>query len=211
MSTGVLLEKGLAALAITLPENMIALLQRYLALLEKWNRVHNLTAIRNPEEQVRLHILDCLAIVPLLEAQELRIADIGSGAGLPGLLWAMARPEWALFLVESHGKKSAFLREAVRQLALENVEVIAKRAEDWQVEEKMDWIVSRAMADIDGFLQVSAHLGHQHSTWGLMKAHDDEHCSIDGFQKVRVQNVEVPLLAAPRLWVCVKRESAYGN
>lgn len=211
MSVSALLEQGLAALAIDMPPSLSARLQEYLQLLEKWNRVHNLTAVRAPEEQVRLHLLDCLALVPLLNASALRIADIGSGAGFPGLMWAMARPQWSLYLVESNHKKTAFLRETVRCLALENVQVIAKRAEQWQPEQAMDWIVSRAMADIDGFVRVSAHLGHADSTWGLMKAHDNEQCSIAGFVKSTVQQVHVPLLDAPRLWVCVRREAVDGN
>lgn len=207
MSVAALLEQGLAALPTVLPPGLSERLQQYLLLLEKWNRVHNLTAVRDPEEQVRVHILDCLAVLPLLEDGALKIADIGSGAGLPGLLWAMARPQWTVYLVESNSKKAAFLREARRVLAVENAEVAAARAEHWQPPCAPDWIVSRAMADIDGFLRVSAHLGHQDSQWGLMKAHDDEVCRTAGFVKARVARVDVPLLAAPRLWICLRREA----
>lgn len=218
MSARALLETGLAALPCPLPAQLPEQLWQYLMLLEKWNAVHNLTAVRNAEEQVRLHLLDCLAVVPLLDAdlterhiQAAQIADIGSGAGLPGLIWAMARPEWQLYLVESQGKKAAFLREVQRVLGLKNVQVMSKRAEQWQAPVALDWIVSRAVAEIDGFLRFTAHLGKASSRWGLMKAHDDELCTLAGFVKAQVQAVNVPLLEAPRLWISLRQEAAYGN
>lgn len=201
-----LLEKGLADLPLTFTPSMQARFVDYLALLGKWNAVHNLSAIRNIEEQIRLHILDCLAILPLIDKDWGTVADIGSGAGLPGAMFAIARPDWQLKLVESNSKKIAFLREVKRTLRLDNVEVIGLRAEKWFPGNPIGLITSRAVATIDDFLTITAHLGNDMTVWGLMKAHDGEPCHTVGFTKIAVKAVSVPLLDAPRLWVEIQRE-----
>lgn len=205
MTVEAILAEGIAQLPVAFPEQSVASFVRYLQLLEKWNGVHNLTAIRNPEAQVRLHILDALAILPLIDSAEQSIADIGSGAGIPGLMLAIARPHWQIALVEANRKKVAFLREAKRILRLDNVTVYSERVERLQIAKPFSLIVSRALASIDDFLSLTEHLGDKQSIWGLMKAHDDEVCHHQGFIKTRVEPIHVPFVDAPRLWIELQR------
>ena len=199
-----LLHQGLTALPFAVCAQTVTKLTAYLHLLGKWNRVHNLTAVRAPEEQVRLHLLDCLALHPHLNRRARYIADIGSGAGLPGIMLALCRPEATLFLVEANRKKCAFLREALRLLPLPNAHLVATRAERWQTPVAMDIIITRATGAIDPFLSLTAHLGAADTLWALMKAHDDESCTVPGFAISAVEKVHVPLLAAPRVLVKIK-------
>lgn len=199
-----LLDRGIAQLTFPVSAAMRAKLVDYLRLLEKWNRVHNLTAIREPAEQVRLHLLDCLVIVPEVK-EAASIADIGSGAGLPGLILAICLPQCQFYLVESNHKKAAFLRAAAVQLKLDNVEVIAQRAENWHVSQFPDIVLSRAVSTIDAFIGFTAHLGDAHTQWMLMKAHDDEMCTTEGFAVTHVAPLVVPCLSAPRLLITVSR------
>src|SRR5687768_9396932 len=129
MSLATQLADGIEVLKLTLPpETQIHLLQ-HLALIQKWNQVHNLTAVREPETMLVRHLLDSLAILPHVSGP--RIADIGSGAGLPGIPLALARPEWHVTLVESSHKKAVFLQQARIELKLKNVEVVAERVENF--------------------------------------------------------------------------------
>ena len=118
------LDRGLSELALELPEAQRAKLMQYVALLQKWNRVYNLTAVREPLEMVSHHLIDSLAVLPHLPAgPHAALADVGSGAGLPGIPLALARPQWRIALVESSEKKAAFLRQAALELGLDNIEI----------------------------------------------------------------------------------------
>ncbi len=123
------LEDGLIQLGLTLTAHARAQLLRYLGLLQKWNRVYNLTAIRQPGRLVSHHLLDSLSVLPHLPG--LRLIDVGSGAGLPGIPLAIARPDWEVVLLDSNHKKGAFLRQALIELELPNVQVATTRAEEW--------------------------------------------------------------------------------
>ena len=147
------LERGLDALPFAVSAAERAQFVRYLDLLNKWNQVHNLTAVRDAEEQVSRHVLDCLAVLPYIE-DAATLADIGSGAGLPALMLAIMRPQLAVTALESNGKKAAFIREAVRVLALANVQVVAQRVEDWQAPPQAV-IISRALAAADRVLIIT--------------------------------------------------------
>lgn len=116
-------------------------MRRHYDLLVRWNKVLNLTAIRTPEEAVERHYCESIFAADHLPEGQLSIADLGSGAGFPGIPIAIIRPEFAVALIESHQRKAAFLREAARDLA--NVRIIAARAEE--VSERFDWVVSRAV------------------------------------------------------------------
>jgi 16S rRNA (guanine527-N7)-methyltransferase len=122
-----------------------AALEAHLELLMRWNRSLNLTAIRSREEAIERHYCESLFLGARLPAGVLRIADVGSGAGFPGFPVAVLRPECSVTLIESHQRKSVFLREASRKVP--NVRVLAKRAED--VEETFDWVISRAVSYAD--------------------------------------------------------------
>jgi 16S rRNA (guanine527-N7)-methyltransferase len=150
------LETGISALNLRLNAGQQGRLLQYLALLEKWNRVYNLTAIREVGKMVSGHLLDCLAVVPHLQGTS--VLDVGSGAGLPGIPIAIACPDAEVVLLDSNHKKSAFLRQALADLALGNASVACERVESWQTRARFDFIVSRAFADTGEFVQQSRHL-----------------------------------------------------
>jgi 16S rRNA (guanine527-N7)-methyltransferase len=127
-------------------------LSRYLDLLEKWNRVYNLTAIRDRGQMEALHVADALAVLPWLpEDRALHLLDVGSGAGVPGIPLAIARPEWRVVLLDASGKKVAFLTQAAIELELPNVRAIATRVEDYVSDEPFDVVISRAFSDLPTF------------------------------------------------------------
>ncbi len=128
----------------------------YLDLIKKWNRVHNLTAIRRPEDMLTHHIMDSLAAIPLLNGN--RLADIGSGAGLPGIPIAVAKPDWQVTLIESNQKKTAFLQQIKFELNLNNIQVVTARVEDYQPNEKFDIVISRALCSLRDFIVIAGHL-----------------------------------------------------
>ncbi len=152
------LRQGIAALGLDIPDSGVRLLEAYADLIEKWNKVYNLTAIREREKIVSHHLLDSLSILPHIEADS--IADIGSGAGLPGIVLAIARPDWQVTLVESNQKKAAFLRQAVIELGLKNVSVLSERVEAIG-ERNFGLVVSRAFAETGEFLRLSGRLGER--------------------------------------------------
>ena len=151
-----LLERGLGELGQSFPADAAARLLGYLALLEKWNRVHNLTAIRDPRKMVSHHLLDSLAVRPHLPAGAL--ADVGSGGGLPGIPLAIADPVRRVTLNDSSHKKAAFLRQVVIELDLANVEVHAGRVEDWRPAASFACVISRGFADLGKFVGDCRHL-----------------------------------------------------
>jgi 16S rRNA (guanine527-N7)-methyltransferase len=154
------LDRGLAELGLELPAGARERLLDYVALLVKWNRTYNLTAIRDPLAMVAHHLLDSLAVLPHLPlaGTGARLADAGSGAGLPGIPLALARPQWRVALAESSQKKAAFLRQAAIELALDNVEVHEGRVEAWRPATLFDVVISRAFAALTEFLALCRHL-----------------------------------------------------
>lgn len=150
--------EGLSALAV-IPAGALEILGdrllAYLVLLQRWNAAYNLTAIRDPAQMVSKHLLDSLAIAPYFDGV---IADIGSGAGLPGIPLALAHPHLQITLVESNRKKARFLREALRVLEIANARVAQSRAECLDEPGQYDCLVSRAFSSLAGFVHVGAHL-----------------------------------------------------
>jgi len=154
------LDRGLGELALNLPGGVREQLMNYLALMSKWNRTYNLTAIREPLAMVSHHLLDSLAVLPHLPmpASGAALADAGSGAGLPGIPLALARPDWRVTLAEASQKKAAFLRQAVIELSLANVEVHEGRVESWRPAQRFAVVVSRAFAELAEFIAACRHL-----------------------------------------------------
>ena len=150
------LADGLAALGVSLPDETQARLLQYLALIRKWNRVHNLTAMREPEMILIRHLFDSLAILPHIAGP--RIVDVGSGAGLPGIPLALVRPEWQVVLLESNHKKAVFLQQARIELKLMNVEIVAERVENFRSASGFDTVISRAFSDLADFVKLAGHL-----------------------------------------------------
>ncbi|MBX3648324.1 MAG: 16S rRNA (guanine(527)-N(7))-methyltransferase RsmG [Rhodocyclaceae bacterium] len=157
MTPAVRLARGLAALEMDVSPQAQENLLAFAVLLGKWNKVYNLTALREEEQVISHHLLDSLAVLPHLGAAR-RLADIGSGGGLPGIPLAIARPDVHVALVESNQKKSAFQQQARIELGLGNVSVQCERVEGWQPEEKCDVVISRAFSDLAEFVRLSGHL-----------------------------------------------------
>lgn len=166
------LEKGLVALGIELQHQQQQKLLAYLALLEKWNKAYNLSAVRDREEMVGRHLLDSLAVLPVLQHEKMvTLADIGSGAGLPGIPLAIARPEWQITLVDSNGKKTGFLRQAKTQLQLEGLTIINDRIEN--LREPFDAVISRAFASLKDTVILAGGLMDQKTVLWAMKGRLD--------------------------------------
>jgi 16S rRNA (guanine527-N7)-methyltransferase len=165
------LDRGLGELALTLPVDAREQLLRYVALLAKWSRTYNLTAIRNPLEMVSQHLLDSLAVIPHLPMPpgDAVLADVGSGAGLPGIPLAIARPAWRVTLNDASQKKCAFLRQATIELALRNVEVQEGRVEAWLPARRFEVVISRAFAELAGFVSACRHLVTRGGALAAMK------------------------------------------
>ncbi|MBU6415881.1 MAG: 16S rRNA (guanine(527)-N(7))-methyltransferase RsmG [Xanthomonadaceae bacterium] len=163
------LADGLAAMQLALPAGAQHKLLVYIDLLAKWNRTYNLTAVRDPGEMVSRHLLDSLAVLPYMHGKSL--ADLGSGAGLPGIPLAIARPDVAVTLVESNGKKARFLREAVRSLPLSNVTVDQARVQD--AIGTFDTITARAFASLPNMLAWAGHLLAPNGRWLALKGRVD--------------------------------------
>jgi 16S rRNA (guanine527-N7)-methyltransferase len=149
------LSEGLAAMCLVLPPGAEDKLLAYLAMLAKWNRIYNLTAIRDPEQMITHHLLDSLAILPHV-ASVATLADVGSGGGLPGLPLAICRPDLHLTSVEANQKKAAFQQQAKIELGLANVSIHCGRVE--AMTGFFDAVVSRAFAELAEFVGQAGHL-----------------------------------------------------
>lgn len=160
------LRAGAHELGLTLSDNQLLQLMAYQAELLKWNSAYNLTAIRDPMQMVVRHLLDSLAVLPHVRG---RVLDVGAGAGLPGLVLAIAQPALDVTTLDSNGKKARFMRHAVRTLNLSNVEVIEGRVEAYQPIAPFDCIISRAFASLTDFFTQTAHLLAPGGQWVAMK------------------------------------------
>jgi 16S rRNA (guanine527-N7)-methyltransferase len=204
------LERGAAELGIALPGEAREQLIAYVALLAKWNASYNLTAVREPTAMVTHHLLDSLAVVPHLplEESDASLADAGSGAGLPGIALALARPNWRVALIEANQKKAAFLRQAKIELALANVEVHESRVESLRPAQAFAVVISRAFAELADFITACRHLVAKAGVFAAMKGKypEGELASLPADVRcTRVVALRVPLLSAERhLVLCEK-------
>lgn len=164
-----MLAQGLTEMDLPLDAAQQSKLLAYVALLQKWNKTYSLTAIREPERMVTHHLLDSLAPLKHLPATPLRMVDVGSGFGTPGIPFAIARPDWQLTLLDSNHKKTTFLRQAVLELALPNVQIVTGRVEAVQADTPFDVITSRAFADLSDFIRWTEHLLADGGEWAALK------------------------------------------
>jgi 16S rRNA (guanine527-N7)-methyltransferase len=209
MNLAARLADGIADLGIAIPVEAQTRLLQYLALLQKWNRVHNLTALREPDTMLVRHVLDSLSILPHVMGP--RVADIGSGAGLPGIPLALARADWHVVLIESIHKKSVFLQQAQIELKLKNVEVAAVRVEQYHPPAGFDSVVSRAFSDLADFVRLAGHLCVAGERGGRLLAMKglyphEELAQLPGqFLVEKILPVAVPGLESERHLVIIKR------
>ena len=205
------LVSGLQEMDITLQSEQIQKLLDYVALIYKWNQVHNLTAVREPMEMVTLHILDSLSVLTHIECR--RLIDVGAGAGLPSIPLAICLPELQVTSIDAVQKKVSFMRQVKAELGLANFSVIHGRIEEQTVPskempEKFDVIISRAFSEIALFIKLTKHLLREDGSWLAMKGVVPEH----EFKKSSVQPTEIrPLkvagLDAERHLVVLKQTS----
>lgn len=204
MSVAIKLNEGIAALGIQISPEQRQQLIDYLEMLQKWNKVYNLTAIRNVEQMISHHLLDSLAVLPYLWSG--RWLDVGCGAGIPGLILAIARPEWKFTLLDSNNKKTSFVKQVVIELELLNVTVICSRVEDVQEVEKFDGIISRAFAETADFVTLTRHLLAKKGQWVAMKGSPEQElkCLPDDVAVERIIPLSVAGLNAARCLVLLK-------
>jgi 16S rRNA (guanine527-N7)-methyltransferase len=150
------LAQGIKKLGIVVPDAAPERFAAYIALLHRWNRVYNLTAVRQPEEMVGKHILDSLSILPWLRGHQ--VLDVGSGAGLPGIPLAIASGEMTFQLLDSNGKRVRFMRQAIAELKLNNAQVVQCRVEDYHPPYGFNSILARAFAPLDKLIASVGHL-----------------------------------------------------
>ncbi len=162
------LSQGAEQLGVALSETQHSQLLAYLALLIKWNKAYNLTAVRDPDEMVSRHLLDSLSVIPHI-GDSPRWLDVGSGGGMPGIPLAILFPEKQVTVLDSNGKKTRFLTQVKLELKLDNLQVIHSRVEAFQPAQPFTGIVSRAFSSLEDFSNWTRHLGDLNTRWLAMK------------------------------------------
>lgn len=194
------LEAGLRELNLNCSSLQLEKLLKYLELLQRWNKAFNLTAIRDPLQMVRLHLLDSLAIHPYIQGLK-SIIDVGTGPGLPGIPLAILNPEINFTLLDSNGKKTRFLFQAINELKLTNASEINHRVEAYQPNQLFDAVISRAFSSISDMLNQCDHLVFDQGCFLAMKGKkpDSELSQMTkAYKVVEVSEVNVPLIDSER-------------
>lgn len=199
------LVQGLAALDLTISEVQCGQLLSFIQLITKWNKAYNLTAVREPLDMVNLHLLDSLAILP--HVKPARVADIGTGAGLPGIPLAIAMPECHFTLVDSNSKKTRFVQQAVLELKLKNVEVLHSRVESLQPEAPFSTVISRAFASMNDILRLTNHLLAGDGVLLAMKGQVPEQELAQLNSNYTVIPLKVPGIDAERCLICMEKQN----
>lgn len=200
------LKPGLAALKLELPAGGEAKLLDFVDLLQKWNRTYNLTAVRAPEEMLVKHVLDSLAVLPYVVHGP--VLDVGTGAGLPGIPLAVARPDLEFTLLDGNGKKARFVTHAAGALGLANVTAVQSRVEDYRLESGFATVLSRAFASLGDFLRLAGHAAAPGGRLLAMKGAHPEQELADipaGYRLLGVHTLEVPGLKAERCVVEIEK------
>lgn len=197
---------GIQQLGLMLSSTQIDLMLDYLALLVKWNSVYNLTAVRDPSDMIRQHLLDSLSVVNAFQSAK-NVLDVGSGGGLPGIILAIVYPACAVSLIDTVSKKTAFLTQVKAELKLNNLTVYTGRVEQLRVQQKFDVITSRAFSELANFVQWSAHLladdGQFIAMKGQLPKTEIEHLPA-GWNVVSIEALSVPGLDAARHLLTIK-------
>ena len=161
------LASGIRQMGMDVSEQAQHQLLQYLALLQKWNKVYNLTAVRDPKEMVTLHLLDSLSVLPYAKGP--RLLDVGSGAGLPGIVLAICCPDLQVTTIDTVQKKAIFMRQVKGELGLENLSVVHARVEEYRPNQPYDQVISRAFSEIALLMQLTHHLIAKGGEWLAMK------------------------------------------
>ena len=210
------LNQAARTLGIALDDAAASQLQAYLAMLQRWNRVYNLTAVRDPQDMLTHHVLDCLTVLPPLRrhaaGRPLRVLDVGSGGGLPGAVIAIMQPEWQVCTIDAVAKKASFVRQVAAEVPVRNLRARHGRVEAFDPAQApggsgYDLIVSRAFASLADFVTLTRHLLAPGGVWLAMKgrAPDDEVAALPADVTVfHVEQLRVPELAAQRCLVWLR-------
>jgi 16S rRNA (guanine527-N7)-methyltransferase len=201
------LAEGLEQLAVPADDTSVDALLHYLTELEHWNKTYNLTAVRDPQEMVTRHVLDSYAAQPYISG--MRIIDVGTGAGLPGIPLALANPDIRFVLLDSNGKKVRFLQHVVGELGLQNVTLVQARVADYTADTGFDTIVCRAFSSLAKFVVDSGHLAAPEGRLVAMKGklpRDELNELPEGWSAEVVEPVHVPGLDAERHIIVIRRE-----
>ncbi|MFZ0469463.1 MAG: 16S rRNA (guanine(527)-N(7))-methyltransferase RsmG, partial [Thiogranum sp.] len=195
---------GCRSLPLVLSATALAQLADYVGLLAKWSKVYNLTAVRQPQQMVTRHVLDSLAVVPFLIDGSL--LDVGTGAGLPGVPIAIARPDLAVTLLDANAKKLRFVRQAVAELGLANVEVVQARMQEYQPGRAFDMVISRAVSSLEELYRQSRHLLAPRGRMLFMKGalpEEELAAFASGREMLHIERLDIPGLDAERhlLWL----------
>ena len=197
MTQTALLVKGVAEMDLDVSRETQEKLLAYLALLQKWNKVYNLTAVRDSMEMVTLHLLDSLSVLPYIDTSNL--LDVGSGGGLPGIVLAICKPELQVTTIDTVQKKTIFMRQVKGELGLSNLTVVHARVESYQPSHKFEVIISRAFSDIALFVKLTEHLLAQNGKWLAMKGqvpHEELASLVNkARQAISIKNI-IPLTVA---------------
>ena len=200
---------GAVALGVRLDDVQAGRLLDYLTLIDKWNRVYNLTAIRDPAEMLSHHVLDSLTVVAPLDREcpaATRLLDVGSGAGLPGVVLAVTRPQWQVTCIDAVAKKAAFIRQVAADIGLPNLAAVHGRVEKWQAP-AFDVIASRAYASLADFTRQTRHLAGPATRWLAMKGRrpDGEIAELpNSIAMFHVEQTSIPGVEAERCLVWMK-------
>ena len=204
-----------AQMGLSLEDGTVDRLLAYLSLLQRWNKVYNLSALRDPAEMLTHHLLDCLAVLPALrrhaQGRPLRILDVGSGGGLPGVVLAIMEPAWSVTCVDAVAKKTSFVRQVAGDLGLPNLRAVHARVEAMPATALFDLVVSRAFASLTDFTTWSRERLAPGGAWLAMKgrAPDDEAAALAADVSVfHVEPLHVPGLDAQRCLVWLKPTKA---
>ena len=200
------LADGAATLGVEIDDEQQRTMLAYLALLKRWNKIYNLTAVKGDANILTRHLLDSLSVAPHLHGR--KVIDIGTGAGLPGIPVAIACPHLQLTLLDSNAKRCRFLRQVQAQLKLKNVTVVQQRVEEYQPAEKFDSLLSRAFSSLQALISSSAHLLAEGGQVVAMKGiwpGDEKEALTDGFMVENVVKLKVPGLSEQRHLVICKK------
>jgi len=167
MNQAALLAQGIASMGLAVSDEAQQKLLAYLALLQKWNKVYNLTAVRDPLEMVTLHLLDSLSVLPYVNSNN--ILDVGSGGGLPGIVLAVCKPELQVTTIDTVQKKVIFMRQVKGELGLDNLTPVHARVENFKPDAPFEIVISRAFSEIALFVQLTKHLIAENGQWLAMK------------------------------------------
>ena len=198
------LKAGIEKLELENKDYLYIKLLIYKDLLIKWNKVFNLISVKGVDEIVTHHFLDCLAVVPFIEGKN--VLDVGSGAGLPGIIIGLCYPEKNITLVDSVGKKTTFLKQTCAELNLSNITIINKRVEDITTNKLFDSIIARAFAEMQVLMDLTRHLIEDKGAWYGMKSKKFNEEEIGTNLVVEKRDIVVPYLDAERYLVKINNQ-----